>query len=286
MDIVLAQTFLAIAETGAFVEAAARLNVTQSTVSARIRTLEELIGQRLFDRSKAGASLTAAGQQFQRHASALVRVWEHARLDVALSEEHRDHLAVGGPLSFWDGFLLDWLTSIRHELPEIAVSARLGTSPQLMDQLTEGTLDLAIMHRPVQRPGLVIEHLFEEELILVTSGNPKARRPGEGYVFVNWGPEFQADHALAYPDLKRPGLHLDLGSLGVGYLLDKKASGYFPERVTRQLVEAGRLRPVEKAPRFVYPAFAVYPEDRAEEDFSRILDSLRETAAMLREARA
>lgn len=282
MDIVLAQTFLAIAETGAFVQAAERLNVTQSTVSARIRTLEALIGQRLFERSKAGATLTVAGQQFQRHASALVRVWEHARLDVALSEEHRDHLAVGSQLSFWDGFLLDWVTRIRRSLPDIAVTARLGTSPQLMEQLIEGTLDLAVMHRPVQRPGLVIEHLFEEELILVTSGDPKARRPGEGYVFVNWGPEFQADHALAYPDLKRPGLHLDLGSLGVSYLLDKKASGYFPERVTRQLVKSGALKPVERAPRFVYPAFAVYPEDREENDFGRILDSLRETAGGLR----
>jgi len=278
MDIVLAQTFLAIAETGAFVEAADRLNVTQSTVSARVRTLEDLIGQRLFERSKAGATLTGAGQQFQRHASALVRVWEHARLDVALSEEHRDHLAVGSQLSFWDGFLLDWLASIREAQPDIAVSARLGSSPQLMEQLTEGTLDLAIMHRPAPRPGMVIEHLFEEELILVTSGNPKARRPGENYVFVNWGPEFQADHALAYPDLKRPGLHLDLGSLGVGYLLDKKASGYFPERVTRQLVADGALAPVARAPRFVYAAFAVYPEDRDESDFGRILESLRETA--------
>ena len=48
---------LAIAEIGSFVDAAARLNITQSTVSARIKNLEYLIGQPLFTRGRAGAQL-------------------------------------------------------------------------------------------------------------------------------------------------------------------------------------------------------------------------------------
>jgi DNA-binding transcriptional LysR family regulator len=59
--------------------------VTQSTVSARVKTLEDTLGRALFERSKAGARLTSAGEQFQRHATALLRVWQHAQLDVALS---------------------------------------------------------------------------------------------------------------------------------------------------------------------------------------------------------
>ena len=70
MDIDLARTFLAVVDSGSFVEAANRVNVTQSTVSARIRSLEELIGKSLFERSKAGAALTPSGYQFQRHAQA------------------------------------------------------------------------------------------------------------------------------------------------------------------------------------------------------------------------
>ena len=85
MDIALAQTFLMVAETGSFIDAARKLNVTQSTVSARIRGLEELFGRPLFERSKNGASLTGAGEQFQKHALALVRVWQHAQLEVGFS---------------------------------------------------------------------------------------------------------------------------------------------------------------------------------------------------------
>ena len=126
MDLDLARTFLAVVRSGNFIGAAAQLNVTQSTVSFRIRRLEDLIGQPLFERSKAGAALTTAGEQFQRHAIALVRVWEHARLDVALSEEHRDHLAVGGQISLWDSFLLRWLSRLRDAQPDIAVTAKMG----------------------------------------------------------------------------------------------------------------------------------------------------------------
>ncbi len=68
MDITLARTFLMVAETGSFIEAAGRMNVTQSTVSARIRSLEELLGRPLFDRGKAGATLTVSGTKFFKDA--------------------------------------------------------------------------------------------------------------------------------------------------------------------------------------------------------------------------
>ena len=84
MDTELARTFLAVVSAGNFVTAAEKLHVTQSTVSARIQTLEQLLRVTLFVRNKAGAALTPAGRQFQKHASTLVRTVEHARQDVAL----------------------------------------------------------------------------------------------------------------------------------------------------------------------------------------------------------
>ena len=127
MDVELARTFLAVVETGSFVEAATRVNVTQSTVSMRIKSLEAQLGKLLFERSKAGATLTAAGAGFQKHALAMVRVWQQARLDVSLPPGHEAALTVGGQYSLWDGFLLDWLSRMRRTLPEI-LSVILNTS--------------------------------------------------------------------------------------------------------------------------------------------------------------
>jgi len=281
MDINLAHTFLAVAETGSFIDAAKRMNITQSTVSARIKGLEDMLGRPLFERSHAGAELTSAGDQFRRHALALVRVWKQARHEVRLSVEHSDHLAVGAPTSFWDGFLLKWVAWMRQTIPDIAVSASAGAAPALTQRLIEGTLDLAVMYRPPQPPGLVAEHLFDEEIVYVTSIGPGARRAGTDYVFVNWGSDFQQDHAAAYPELANSGLHLDIGSAGINYLLGNEASGYFPLRLVRRHLSRGRLRMPKRQRKFTYPVFMVYPEARDEEAYAPILTGLRRSAARL-----
>jgi DNA-binding transcriptional LysR family regulator len=275
MDINLARTFLMVAETGSFIEAARRLNITQSTVSARIKSLEEELGRELFERSKVGANLTSAGEQFRRHALALVRVWQHAQMEIGLTGQHQDHLAAGAPQSLWDGFLMRWVSWMRRALPEIAVSATAGQTPVLTQRLLEGTLDLAVMYRPVSQPGLRQEHLFEEEFVQVTGGRAGSRRAAADFVSFDWGPEFQVDHATAFPDLRNPGLHLDLGPAGLDFLLGHERTGYAPARLVRSHVARERLRLVRRARRFVYPVFMVYPEDRDEVAFKPILDGLR-----------
>ena len=109
MDTEFAKTFLAVVAAGNFVSAAERLHVSQSTVSTRISTLEGQLGCKLFVRNKAGTSLTPAGRQFQRHASALIRTVEQARHDIGLPEGFRGTLTIGGRIGLWEEFLLQWL---------------------------------------------------------------------------------------------------------------------------------------------------------------------------------
>src|SRR5690606_21280836 len=84
LDIELARTFLAIVAAGNFVRAAERLHLSQTAVSARVKSLEEQLRRPLFVRNKAGAVLTPAGEQFLRHAPRLVQLWERARHQVAV----------------------------------------------------------------------------------------------------------------------------------------------------------------------------------------------------------
>ena len=283
MDINLARTFLMVAETGSFIDAARRLNITQSTVSARIKGLETELGRSLFERSKVGATMTSAGEQFRRHALALVRVWQHAQMEIGLTEQHRDHLAIGAPASLWDGFLLRWVSWLRRSMPEIAVSATAGQTPVLTQRLLEGTLDLAVMYRPVPPPGLTLEHLFDEELVLVGGAGPSSRRASVNYMSIDWGPEFEVDHATAFPDLRNPGLRLDIGSTGLDFLVGHELSGYAPMRLLRPHLSRGRVKLARRARRFVYPVYMVYPEDRDEEAFQPILEGLRREARRVHE---
>jgi LysR family transcriptional regulator, flagellar master operon regulator len=278
MDINLARTFLMVAETGSFIDAARKLNITQSTVSARIKGLEDLLGRPLFSRSKLGAELTSAGVQFQKHALAIVRVWRHAQLEVGLSAHHRDHLAVGAPHALWQGFLLKWLSWMRQSIPDIAVSASGGPSGSHSQRLIEGTLDLAILYRAVQLPGFAIEHLFDEEFVLVSSAKGSPRRGANDYVFIDWGLDFQQDHATAHPEQSSPALNLDLGSISLDYLLANEGSAYFPRRMVKTHLARGRLREPKRARKFVYPVYMVFPQARDEEAYEPILEGLRREA--------
>ena len=55
------RTFISIIETGSLVRASQQLHVTQSTVTARLKTLEDEMGQQLLNRHKSGTTLTPAG---------------------------------------------------------------------------------------------------------------------------------------------------------------------------------------------------------------------------------
>jgi len=279
MNVELARTFLAVVETGSFVEAAKRVFVTQSTVSMRIKALEGQLGKTLFERSKAGAVMTPVGVQFQKHALAMVRVWQQARLEISLPEGYRAALTVGGQLSLWDGFLLEWVARMRSNAPDVAIRTQIGFSDVLMLHLVDGTLDLGVMYTPQSRPGFEIEMLFEEELVLVSSEPRPPSKPGKNYVYVDWGPEFRADHTLNYPELSTPALYMELGSLSLNYLLGNYASGYFPKRLVVPYLESGTLTLVPQAPVFHYPAYVVYPAERDADLLEPVLKNLRKIAS-------
>ncbi|MGF1650616.1 MAG: LysR family transcriptional regulator [Hyphomicrobiaceae bacterium] len=278
MDIGLARTFLTVAETGTFVDAAKRMNLTQSTVSARIKTLEDQLGQPLFHRSKYGAELTNAGEQFRRHALTLVRVWQHAQFEVGLADQHRDRLFVGATYGLWQSFLVEWVAWLRSNLPDIAVSATAETETSVTEKMTEGTLDLAVTYRPLDRPGLITEHLFNDVFVRVTSAPRGTRRRTVEPVFLNWGPDLKPEDAIAEPEFLAAGLTLDVGAGGLDYLLHRPCTGYVPQRVARTLALSGKVRIVPRTHRFSHPVFISYPETRDEAAYEPILSSLKNQA--------
>jgi hypothetical protein len=95
MDTEVARTFLVVIAAGNFSAAAERLFVTQSTVSARIRSPEDSLGCALFVRNKAGTTLTPAGRQFQNYAASLVRTCEEVRQTLSVQSGFHATLTIG-----------------------------------------------------------------------------------------------------------------------------------------------------------------------------------------------
>ncbi|HYD70118.1 LysR family transcriptional regulator [Azospirillum sp.] len=261
MDIDLARTFLEVAQSGSFVAAAERLHVTQSTVSTRIRQLEELLGGRLFVRNKAGASLTPAGAQFQRHAVAMVRIWEQARQEAALPPGHRAMLRIGSEAGLWNRLLHRWIPWMRRNARDIALRCEVGLPDGLANALREGVLDLAVCYSARSLPGLRVRLLCEEELVLLSVEGRDSGAADDDYVLIDWGEDFRRQYRLHNVDAPMPPLSISMGTLGLDYLTQCGGTGHFPKALAQPLLDAGIARVVSEERPYSLPIYAIHPAD-------------------------
>lgn len=277
MDIELARTFVEIVSTGSFIKAAERLHVAQTTVSARVRLLEQQLGRPLFVRNKGGATLTLAGKQFLRFAPTFVQLWQRARHQVAVPEGHRAVLTVGSEVSLWQPLLIKWVASMRGSHPDVALRVHVDVPQDLITHVAAGLVDIAIMYAPQHRPGLEIDLLMEEELVLVTTDLKTYRAGDSRYVHVEWGSDFSLHHAVGYPD-RAPSLGANLGPFALNYILSEGGSGYFRMNSVQPHLESGKLHLVPGAPHFAYPVYALHSANIDVDTLNTALTLLRAAA--------
>src|SRR3546814_11417318 len=84
------------------------------------------------------------------------------------------------------------------------------------------------MYTPQSRPGLNVEPLFEERLILVLTDPAGQTEPGPEYTYIDWGPEFYARHSARFPEFMGPALTANIGWLGLQHHLQNGRTGYSP----------------------------------------------------------
>ncbi|WP_299809356.1 LysR family transcriptional regulator [uncultured Roseibium sp.] len=261
MDILLARTYLEVIAAGNFVNAARRLNITQSAVSLRIRKLEDLLGQPVFMRTRSGTSLTPAGRQFERFALTLVKVWEEARHQVSVPAGYSERLVIGGQYSLLPGLTMRWFGRLEQRLPDVAFRIEAGMADRLIRQMVEGVLDIAIMYRPQLRPGLTVEQILGGDLVMVSADPDFGPELDERYIFMDWGEEFVAAHNAAFPDQDIPRSSFATGALSLNFIINSHKAAYFPARLVRDYLETGQLHLVNGAPSFSNPVFVVYQSD-------------------------
>lgn len=274
MDINAARTFLEIVKTGSFANAAVSLRITQTAVSARIRVLEQELGQALFVRNKTGARLTLAGQQFQRFAISLVRLSEQALKSIALPKGREIVVAIGAELSISSPLIPEWLKWMHQHCPELALSAHIDNADRLTDQVQDGSLDVAILYGAPRRTGLIAELLFEEKLVLARS-MAACDTDADNHVHIDWGDEFADAFRAAFPISTSSPIAISYGPLALDYILSVGGSGYFRRGFIRPYLEDGRLVLVPNSPEFSYSAYAVHSTKADEGIIARIRAGLR-----------
>lgn len=254
------QTFLAILDTGSLVRASEALNVTQSTVTARLQTLEEEMGQPLLHRSKSGVTLTAAGVRFQRYAETITGLWRQARQEVALPAGLPGLCNLACDHRLWPGLGEHLFNAIKTRHPDIAMSIWLGSMDEVARWLNEGKSDLALTHRSAIGPRQGQLALPMDEIILVSTLPDGPIRFDPGYVFVENGEAFGRDHAAAYADADTARLSFGDPKTGLAHILTSGGSAYLPRRMAEDHIKEGTLHVLQDAPVFHRKIYLTFNE--------------------------
>ena len=275
MDTLLIKTFLTVVATESFVAAADRLFVTQSAVSLRVQKLEEIVGHKLFERSKSGVALTLNGSKFEAHARSMLQLWDEALYQISLPDGFTSNLSLGCQDSLWPELSANWLIQLKEVLPTTAFNFQISTPLNLSNMLLRGILDIAVLYNPEMRQGFQVEHIMDDRLILASAIENHDGQLGDDYVYANWGPEFAMAHARWFPALKPPQMKLQLGASIPQFIINNNKTAYLPYRMADDFVAAGQLYFVKDAPSLPYPAYAVWTQNKSEEIMSAALAELR-----------
>jgi DNA-binding transcriptional LysR family regulator len=256
MQIELLDTFLDLVETRSFHRTAERLRVTQSTVSARIQTLEQAVGVRLFTRSRAGTDLTTEGARFESHARMLRHEWNEAKRRIIVPQQAAHLVRVGIQNDLSAQYLGDWVAGFRRNFPDTSFYIEPDYSNQMCADLLTGTLDFAVMFAPKPHPDLHFDNVGDVAYQMISTEVDKlAEVTPARFVFAHFSPAFEEMHRQVTPDLAASPISVGQSAAVVSMLQATGGSGYVLEKAAAQLIEGGRFRLVQDAPVLRQPVY-------------------------------
>jgi LysR family hydrogen peroxide-inducible transcriptional activator len=145
----------AIAETSSFSRAAERCQVAQPSLSQQVLKLEEDLGTKLFDRLGRSVRLTEAGRAFLPHARSILSQMETARSSVAdKCADVRGSVAVGVIPTIAPYLMPRYMTAFTKKYPEAKLRIVEETTPILVENLRDLSIDLAILAHPLRHKDL------------------------------------------------------------------------------------------------------------------------------------
>lgn len=167
----------AVAREGHFSRAADACFVSQPTLSAGIRKLEEQLGLQIFERGRNGARITAAGERVLNQAR---RVLEEARLLEQTASGHTDPLVgplrVGVIYSIGPYLLPKLIPALRRLAPQMPLILEENYTAQLRHKLEQGLLDVIIIATPFTASGGRVHPVYEEDFVVALPNGHRLSR--------------------------------------------------------------------------------------------------------------
>ena len=172
--------FRLVAERQSFSSAAEVLHVSQPSVTAHVKALEEALGVRLFERTNTGARLTRAGERLHHYAREVNLLTQEALRDIgAMSGEERGRLCVGASTTIAQYLLPRLLAGFLEVHPRIELSVLSANTEQIVAQVLAHKMDIGLIEGPPGTNEVRLESFVQDEIVvIVPADHPFAARLG------------------------------------------------------------------------------------------------------------
>lgn len=168
MDVRQLRYFVSIVDYGSLGKAAEKLFVAQPSLSQQMARLEEDLGVPLLLRSNQGVSPTSEGKALYRHARLILRQMEQLKQEVTRGGgAESGTVAVGLPTTMASVLAVPLFERVQETYPGIRLQLFESMSGYLNELLANGRLDLAILFRGSDTPGITALHVFDEALYVL-----------------------------------------------------------------------------------------------------------------------
>jgi DNA-binding transcriptional LysR family regulator len=226
------QFFIAVAEELSFSRAAIKLHVAQPSLSTQIKSLEDEIGARLFERDKRHVSLTPAGRRFLGRVTTVLSLADYAKTEARSTELGRLGTIDLGytALSMFSTALPHAIRRFRQQEPNVVVTLRELTSLEQLHELGERTLDVGVLRKvDVNAPkGISIIEWYRTPLVAaIPSDHPRA---ASGSLSLT---DLQNEPFIMYPRQAGTGIYWQV--------IDLCTTAGFRPRVVREVLESSTI---------------------------------------------
>jgi LysR family transcriptional repressor of citA len=247
MDTEYLRTFLTLAENGNFSETAKRHYVVQSSISARIRELENEVGQKIFIRNHNHAELTPAGKVLLDYAKRIIELESMAIMDANSTDTFLSQLAIGTIYAFYDSYMQENVRRHIASNSDISLKIVFGHSGKIISDVNCGFIDIGYSHYPYNHSGFCCNLLNEDDVILVAGRQNDANTHGVSFEQLRKLPMLHSNflysktYELIYKPHRYFQLDIDIGSKIIPYILESKYYAFLSRKLIEAEIKNGKL---------------------------------------------
>jgi LysR family transcriptional regulator, low CO2-responsive transcriptional regulator len=168
MDFDQLETFLEVARHASFSRAAEKRFRTQPAISSQIRSLEEEVGAKLFDRSGGKVSLTAGGKAFQKYVEETLDARKAMLVAIAEMERvPRGEIIVGANEGTCLHILPEVFAEFKKQYPDVSVNIKRSDYAGILESVIDNSVDFGVVSLPVTDNRLTVVLIHRDELVII-----------------------------------------------------------------------------------------------------------------------